>query len=210
MTAADRWPLILSARAAGQPATALVALGALLADEPDHWPARLLRVQLYTELGRYADAHAELASLLDDPRAAQPRAHHLALLAIGELYERTGEVEAALKTYAALRAHAPDHTDGYVHAGAVLARRGRLDEAAAQHAAGAACADGRPEEALHNLGLVRRAQGELAAARVAFTAALARDPGYAAAQAGLADVAAAEALTATLASTPAAVTPRDT
>ena len=194
VTAADRWPLILSARAAGQPATALVALRALLADEPDHWPARLLLVQLHTELGRYADAHAELAILLDDPRAAQPRAHHLALLAIGELYERTGEIEAALKTYAALRAHAPEHTDGYVHAGAVLARQGRLDEAAAQHAAGAACTDGRPEEALHNLGLVRRAQDDLAGARAAFTAALARDPGYAAAQAGLADVAAAQAL----------------
>lgn len=198
------WRAALAAHAGGRPAEALARLRAFLAAQPDHWPARLVLTRVLTDLGRLADAHAELAAIVDDPVAGGAAARALLERAMAELHDRAGDVDAALRCYARLRELEPEHTDGYLLAGAALARRGRLDEAAAMYQAGAGCQAGRPEELLYNLGLVRRAQEDHAGATAALTAALKLDADYAAAAAALADVAAALALT------ESPPTPRDT
>lgn len=190
------WQAVIAARAADQPAVALARVRRLLAAEPAHWAGRLVLGRLLAELGRYADAAAALAALAEDPASEAPRARRLLIEAVGDLHARAGEVEPALRAYARLRELAPSSADGYLAAGAVLARAGRLDDADAMYRAGTACTEGAVDACWHNLGLVLRAQERPADAAVAFAAALAIDPAYRAARAALADVTAAVAETA--------------
>lgn len=182
------WRAAIEAHEAEHPAVALARVRRLLAAAPTDWPARLLLGKLLTEFARYAEARATLDALADDPISSRPRPRLLVIRAIAELHDRAGDREPALRAYERLRELAPEDTDGYVLGGALLARLGKLDEAAAVYQAGTACTAGAVDECWHNLGLVRRAQERHAEAAAAFGRALELDPTYAAARAALADV----------------------
>lgn len=182
------WRAALAAHEADRPAVALARVRRLLAADPTAWPARLLLGRLLTEFACYAEARDVLDGLADDPISARPGPRALLINAVAKLHDHAGEPDLALRAYARLRELEPAQCDGYVFAGALLARQGRHAEAEAIYRAGTACTAGAVDECWYNLGLVLRAQERHVEAAAAFERAIALDPGYAVAQRALADV----------------------
>lgn len=176
---------------AGHVASALIVVRGILEVDPDDANALFIQGQLLGSLARYAEAEHSLCRAQELFNDQSEYAVHAEL---GHLYEDWGRLELALASYEKAVLLRPGDASGYINAGAVLARLGRFEEAAAFHQRGTECSEGCVDEAHHNLGLIFRAQERFADAVSCFESALAIDPAYEAAQVALADVLQAQKL----------------
>ena len=172
-----------------RPASALLTVREILRHHPDDGNALMLEGRLLTTLLRYAEAEQSFQRAL--PHFTGEMAHAV-YRELGHLYEAWGRLELALSQFEKVVELRPDHAAGHSHAGGILLRLGRFDEANAAHTRATRCVEGRVDEAYFKLGLALRATESFGEARAAFEQALDLDPHYGDAREALADVVAAQ------------------
>jgi tetratricopeptide (TPR) repeat protein len=188
MATADRRAQLLEAYEQGVPALTVELARLHLAAEPDDRSVLLILGDVLLDLGRHTEAQSVLERALALSPPSEPHRHASALRLLGQLHERRGEDREAETCYRQAMASAPEHASAYIHLGALYAQRGRLAEAEAIHQRATRCAEGAVDEALLNLGLVRRARGDYLGALESLRAALALDPEDETARSALRDV----------------------
>jgi tetratricopeptide (TPR) repeat protein len=171
-----------------KPLPALTVLRArrYLVRYPDDWMAWIILGSTLTDLARYEEAAKALENAL---RLAPIRGRVYVFAKIGHLHRAKGDYDRAAEWYRRAVDAAPTDAAGRIYLGAVLAKQGRLAEAAAMHrSATEDCYEGCIDEAFLNLGFVLRAQERFTEARAAFLEALHLDPQYEYARRALRDV----------------------
>ncbi len=110
-----------------------MAVEDLLEHHPDDANSLLARGIFLYELARYQESEETLhraASFFND------ESQHAVQRELGHLYREWGRLEMALAAYQKVVDLRPNHASGYIFAGAVLAKLGRLDEALLMHSRG--------------------------------------------------------------------------
>lgn len=163
-------------RESGREAIAIELLSAYVSQRPLDNYARYLLGDALRAVGRVAEAeHALLQSLSEASEKSRARI----MAALGMLKARHGSLDAAEEWFRRATSDDVGRDKGWmwIMRGSNLAVAGRFDEAAECHLR-AAQLPGDPDEALLNLGYVRRAQGRYADAIDAFRKALEITPDY--------------------------------
>jgi len=137
------------------------------------------------ELARYEEAKRALAKGIE---LCPPESRRVALSEMGHLFLEAGEYDQAAAWYRQAIDADPSHASGHIFLGAVLAKQGRLHEAADAHLAATGCVQGCIAEAYLNLGLVLRALERFREAGECFREALRRNPRDRSARRALRDV----------------------
>lgn len=171
--------------AAGEQAIALELCRELLHNFPDHTIGRLLEGIILSDLARYDEAEQVIKEAIQGlSLEALPHGYtHLA-----HLHNDRGRYDEAEKWYRKAIELDPDNAGLHVFLGAVLARKGDLQQAEASHRRATLCPNGAVDEAYLNLGLVIRAQERYEEARECFTKALEITADYPDAQVAKSDV----------------------
>ena len=156
-------------------AYALELVRDLLGRYPDHHSGRLLQGVMLYELARYDEAEAKLRQTLND--FPQEGLDHL-YVHLGHLFQARGDYELAEEHFRVAIQLAPDHAGRHIFLGALLAIKGRLDEAEAVHRQATRCAKGDIDEAYLNLGYVLRAQERYDEALECFEKSLSLTPDF--------------------------------
>jgi tetratricopeptide (TPR) repeat protein len=176
---------LIDASARDQPALTVELARLHLALCPDDRTALLIYGNALVSLARYAEARAAyehaLALSTTENRAS-------VLRRLGELCDARYEAREAERYYREAIAAAPNHASAYIYLGALLAKTGRLEEAEAIHARATECTEGEIQEALLNLGLVRRGRGDYLGALESLRRAVSLDPTDSAANEALDDI----------------------
>jgi tetratricopeptide (TPR) repeat protein len=107
---------------------------------------------------------------------------------MGHLFRESGDYEQAAGWYRQAIEACPEDATSHIFLGAMLARQGRLHDAAEAHRTATTCDEGCIDEAYLNLGLVLRALGRFTEAADCFREALRLDPEYREARRALRDV----------------------
>ena len=174
--------------AEGLPAFQLILSRELTSKHRDYLPGLLYYANALVALGRYGEAREVLTKAMQHPR--QDKMYSL-FQQMGNMCEEMGDLGSSVQWFVKAIDLRPDDADGYIGAGAILARQGRLEEAEQYHRKATVCAQGCIDEAFLNLGFVLRAQEQFAEAQKCFEKALELDAGYDKARIGLNDVRAA-------------------
>ena len=156
-----------------------------LASHPKSWDVLYYYGCSLYELARYTEA---LAALRRAARLCPPTVLHIVHSHFGHLHKRRGAFRIAERWYRRAVERCPGDATYHIFLGALLARSGRLQEAAAIHRRATRCKEGCIDEAFFNLGLVLRALECYSDARKCFRRALAIDPKYKSAREELSDV----------------------
>src|SRR5439155_1720785 len=122
---------------------------------------------LYTQAKRYNDAIAICQRYLKATNGAPAAYNNL-----GFCYEQAGKADDAERAYKAGIEKDPSDGACRVNYGLLLARGGRLDDAAAQLQAGGLS----PAEAQYDIGRIMEEQGKVEEAKVRYRKALELDP----------------------------------
>ncbi|HEX6811964.1 MAG TPA: tetratricopeptide repeat protein [Planctomycetota bacterium] len=154
-------------------ASTAVAARDLLAVRPENGLGWFRLGGALADMARYREAFAALRRALGLARAADRDLVHWR---IAEAHDARGALRLAERHYRLAVAANPDEASWRIMLGALLARMGRLREAAAVHRRAVRCKLGPRDEAWLNLGLVLRAQERHAEARQCFRRALRLDP----------------------------------
>ena len=171
--------------AAESPALELELCKRYIQDFPDDAFAWWRAGWVFAKFSRFVEAeHAFRRSLQITPKE---RHFHISA-AMGRMFQDKGDDGPAEQWYRKSIEQNPKDAHGYIYLGALLARRGRLDEAERTHRHGTECKTGCIDEAWYNLGLVLRAQERYEEAESCFEKALSIDPNYRPAKAALRDV----------------------
>jgi tetratricopeptide (TPR) repeat protein len=136
-------------------------------------------------LSDYSGAEAILERSL--ARGADPPLLQFATVYLGRVSKATGDYARAERYYKEAICRFPGHAGAHIHLGCLFAVQGRLEEAILAHREGTCCADGCPDEAWFNAGLVLRALERYDEAVQAMERAIELDPAYGAAKEELAD-----------------------
>lgn len=156
-----------------------------LALHPEHGPAWMIVGIALMKLARYEEAEQALAKALE---LCPSEKRQGPLSQMGHLFEAAGDHDQAAAWHRRAVEADPDDATYRIFLGGVLARQGRLHEAAEVHRAATGCAEGCIDEAFLNLGLVLRALGRFAEAAECLREAIRLDPDYRAARRALRDV----------------------
>jgi tetratricopeptide (TPR) repeat protein len=140
---------------------------------PEHGHAWVMLGTALVGLGRYEDAHQALEKGID---LCPPESRRVPLAEMGHLFLEAGDYDQAAAWYRQAIDADPSHASGHIYLGAVLAKQGRLHEAADAHRAATGCVRGCIAEAYLNLGLVLRALERFREAGECFREALRRNP----------------------------------
>ncbi len=153
-----------------------------------------LGVELST-LSRYDEARAAMQTSIRLREEMGEAPFRGSFIEMGQSYRRAGDYASARTWLIKAVEASPNDAGVHIFLGALLAKWGRFEEAKASHRRGTICAEGLPDEAWHNIGLILRAQDRLPESAECFERALAIDCNYTAAQDALADVTLAMRLT---------------
>jgi tetratricopeptide (TPR) repeat protein len=155
--------------AAGEHANALELCRELLRNFPDYSIGRLLEGIVLSELARYDEAEQMINEAIQGLSIeALPHGYmHLA-----HLHRDRGRYDEAEKWYHKAVELDPDNAGLHVFLGALLAKKGDLQQAEASHRKATQCSRGAVDEAFLNLGLVLRAQERYQEALECFQKAL--------------------------------------
>ncbi len=181
-------------RLTSRPLPALTVLHArrYLADYPDDGRIWLILGLTLTEMARYEEAEQALHKAIE---LCPPDQRSVPLDYMGHLFRESGDYEQAAQWYRRAIEADPDDATSHIFLGAVLARQGRLHDAAESHRTATTCPRGSIDDAYFHLGLVLRSLNRYAEAADCFREALDRDPKYQEARRALQDVERCIALT---------------
>ncbi len=171
--------------AEGLPAFQLILSRELTSNRRDDLPGLLYYANTLVALGRYKEARDVLTEAKQHLRKDKMYSFFQQM---GDMCKEMGNLESSVQWLVKAIELRPDDADGYIGAGAILARQGRLEEAEQYHRKATICAQGCIDEAFLNLGFVLRAQERFAEAQKCFEKALELDDGYDEARIGLNDV----------------------
>jgi len=169
----------------GLPAFQLILLGELISNHRDYLPGLLNYANVLVTLDRYGEAKEVLTEAMQHTR--QDKRYSL-FQQMGKMCKEMGDFGSSFQWFVKAIDLKPDDADGYIGAGAILARQGRLEEAEQYHRKATVCSEGCIDEAFLNLGFVLRAQERFAEAQKCFEKALELDAGYDEAKIGLNDI----------------------
>jgi Flp pilus assembly protein TadD len=167
------------------PALTVLYANRFLVDYPDHGPGWMLLGIALVELARYKEAERAIKKSI---KLCPPNKRQIPLAQMGHLHLEAGKYDKAATWYRKAIDSDPEDAEYHIYLGAVLAKRGRLEEAEASHRAATKCSVGCIDEAYLNLGFVLRAQERFEAAAESFREAIRLDPKYRAAKQALRDV----------------------
>ena len=166
----ERWEDLIAID--GLIAVEIELCGRFVRDFPNFAPAWLKYGAALMKVFRLDEAEQSLHRALN----LLPRKRRYPECLMGHIFRHRADIATAEQWYRQAIATDPDHTDGYVYLGAMLARVGRLVEAEEIHRRGTECSKGCIDEAFLNLGLVLRGLEQYSAATGCFTEAIRRDP----------------------------------
>jgi tetratricopeptide (TPR) repeat protein len=157
------------------PACQIELLKAFLQDFPDNAAAWRILGRTLSDVSRFDEALGALNRSLE---LAESRRRIFVYCDLGELCRDRGDDASAEQWFHKAIDHDPSDAQGYIYLGCMLARLGRLSEAEETHRRATLCQKGCIDEAWHNLGLVRRAQGRYEESAACFDEALKIDAQY--------------------------------
>lgn len=167
------------------PVSTLLAARDLLAAQPDSSIGWFRLGGALADAARYPEA---LRALRRGLRLASAADRDLVHWRIAAAHDQRGNLRLAERHYRRAIAANPREASWRIMLGGLLARMGRLREAAAMHRRATRCPLGARDEAWLNLGLVLRAQERFVEARQCFRRALRLDPRYREADVALRDL----------------------
>jgi tetratricopeptide (TPR) repeat protein len=157
----------------------------LISNHRDYLPGLILYAHALVALGRYEEARDVYTEVMQHLR--QDKMYSL-FQQMGDMCKKMGDYESSFQWVTKAIGLRVDDADGYIGAGAILARQGRLENAEQYHRKATVCSQGCIDEAFLNLGFVLRAQERFDEAQKCFEKALELDAGYDEARIGLNDV----------------------
>ena len=169
----------------GLPAFQLILSLELISNHRDYFPGLICYAHALVALGRYKEAREVFTEVKQ--HLSQDKMYSF-FQQMGDMCKKMGDLESSAQWFVKAIELRPDDADGYIGAGAILARQGRLEEAEQYHRKATVCSQGCIDEAFLNLGFVLRAQERFAEAQKCFEKALELDAGYDEAKIELNDV----------------------
>lgn len=156
-----------------------------LAEFPEDAWALIYYGMALQDLARYPEARSSFERALT---LMGPEEHERLYRQFGLLAQDESQISEAEQWFHRAIDARPSDATAYIYLGAMLAKKGRLEEAEACHRHATTCPEGCVDEAYLNLGYVLRARENYLDALECFREALRRDPLYEAAQEALTDM----------------------